>query len=672
MKKYLFWALLPLAMLGCSESTVTVKKTVEAIGYVRPQAPGATHWLSFRQFANPLVDCAPTTNSLVTECFQAGIYLEFKLPSSYTSCAGLSGADALGIFIWNCASTADGLFMRTSGRMPGKGLREFIDFTTLQWKPNYVVVSGQGAVFNSKTSFWYSDPIIPLTSSSTPVPLDVQYGVYIAASDLNTTGGFSIQASQVSVVSSPTATITYLGTGSNNCNQTTGLTGSPDIKSAFCAGTGANFPYFEAYMVASGGANRGINLVTAHFPQFFNSYMNGGGVYLRGIGGAKSDSLFISNGNLSLNGSNGSYLAKLRISVGGVSITNGSSANSFDAGVISNSPTAGISVNESLYNVFNRYTVLNSGTDGISVTGTFPEFNVFSMVTVVGSGSRGINAPTPGRAQLFNSVLVANSGSDGVAFNGPTGFGQLAVFASNGYGVNFGGSGSPAYRGHYLTSGTSPGDCNGTPSPCTAGTITVIDNLASAGLFKGKVLVDDPINTSDTNGGYTSYPSNPYTFDWVRFANSTIYTFDFHKAWGLDGSSFPNANQRGAWLSPNNGRIWDLALTAASPVFNVVQRGNAANDPIVANTPCPDWVKETGSYNRSGTAVLYLTNAFEITELGGNGDGLCSAGEACIAAPNFGAYQGEGNALAYRCDYDANPSPTIPGVKMYFYPVNGR
>ena len=68
----------------------------------------------------------------------------------------------------------------------------------------------------------------------------------------------------------------------------------------------------------------------------------------------------------------------------------------------------------------------------------------------------------------------------------------------------------------------------------------------------------------------------------------------------------------------------------------------------------------------------YLANALEISgpsQLGygpGNHDGLCESGEHCLYAPNFGAYQGEGDLGT--CELGGS---AVTGVTMYGYASNG-
>src|SRR5690606_24214014 len=75
-------------------------------------------------------------------------------------------------------------------------------------------------------------------------------------------------------------------------------------------------------------------------------------------------------------------------------------------------------------------------------------------------------------------------------------------------------------------------------------------------------------------------------------------------------------------------------------------------------------------------AQTWLKAATELFDDGiGDDDGLCESNEACLYAPNFGAYQGHGIAWGQTdfptCEFDANDGP-ITGVTMAGYPSNGR
>jgi hypothetical protein len=71
------------------------------------------------------------------------------------------------------------------------------------------------------------------------------------------------------------------------------------------------------------------------------------------------------------------------------------------------------------------------------------------------------------------------------------------------------------------------------------------------------------------------------------------------------------------------------------------------------------------------SAVTYVNHAIEMPGTGGNGNGLCEAGETCIYAPNAGAYIGHGtiDPTQNYCNYSAGAGPA--GITVYGYPSNG-
>ena len=70
--------------------------------------------------------------------------------------------------------------------------------------------------------------------------------------------------------------------------------------------------------------------------------------------------------------------------------------------------------------------------------------------------------------------------------------------------------------------------------------------------FVGKVTSDTK-NASDASGT-AAFPLDPAVFDWSHFDNA-------YRAWGLDGSAFPDQFQRGRWTA-GTGRIWDWSVSS--------------------------------------------------------------------------------------------------------------
>jgi hypothetical protein len=255
-----------------------------------------------------------------------------------------------------------------------------------------------------------------------------------------------------------------------------------------------------------------------------------------------------------------------------------------------------------------------------------------------------------------------------------------------------------------------------------------ITGKSIANAIVGKIGVADPVNTSEDSSGQATYAT---TLDWFGFAN-------WFRGWGkYSASAFPGTTHNNR-CSTGTCAIWDISLktqTAANTVvYNNSDSGSTIlNGSIAANVTCPTVLRgsrylstvpysyntdittggmSTGynGYATSDTTFTdtcsagetcvqrYLKNAIELIgaidrdpssptfgQWDGDGDGLCEAGESCLYAPNFGAYQGHsdgasayslvgtregaGNGSLASCTFEADSG--IPNVTMYFYPNNG-
>ncbi len=195
----------------------------------------------------------------------------------------------------------------------------------------------------------------------------------------------------------------------------------------------------------------------------------------------------------------------------------------------------------------------------------------------------------------------------------------------------------------------------------------------------------DASNPSDTEG-YADYSD---ITDWVNFDNMTRgWTF----AWSrLVDSYAPYLCGPGTGHTITDCAIVDLSLPASgsSRVRNTTGDGATQNDAFVSGSACPAEAggNETittwqgcsdAAYTNQATceaaaktwypAVTALKNAFEVLMDGvGDDDGYCESSEACLYAPNFGAYQGHGTPGT--CTFS---NGTITGVTLYGHPENGR
>ena len=163
-----------------------------------------------------------------------------------------------------------------------------------------------------------------------------------------------------------------------------------------------------------------------------------------------------------------------------------------------------------------------------------------------------------------------------------------------------------------------------------------------AGSFVAKADSDSE-NSSDF-GGTAAYTES---MDWANFEN------DF-RGWGMDGGTFPNADQRGRCDS-GTCRIWDWSMTVADTVVKDVLVLPAGNDII------------THTWSDSSTTT-FLRNSVEIGgDDIGNDNGLCESNETCLFTPNIGSYQGHGQLISAGSFTDG----TLVGITLLRYGNNG-
>lgn len=350
-----------------------------------------------------------------------------------------------------------------------------------------------------------------------------------------------------------------------------------------------------------------------------------------------------------------------------------------DATAINNSQTAFIQ--EGVDNTFTRITSIGSGT-GIWAPGGAGSRMTYAHLTLGNSTDYGIR----GLDGTLVNALAINNGSSGLYFDiaGVTGS-RVANVASayNGFeGITFGSDDAWIFSGNLLTFANSFRACgvySAAPIPglhhttCTQSgadgsndygahlsTAVLRSSRDPAASIVGKIDVDDSSNASDTLGlGVFAAIT-----DWLSFAYPL-------RGYALDGSAFPNADHQGQCVG-GSCRIWDFRLSSADSVLrNTIGDGLSQNAPFVAGAACPAAVHGNQAMTDDQTAPnTFLLAAFEIVQDSiGDDDGLCESNEACIYAPNFGAYQGEGDYLAAGSCTFANGA--VSGVTMYAYPVNG-
>ena len=351
----------------------------------------------------------------------------------------------------------------------------------------------------------------------------------------------------------------------------------------------------------------------------------------------------------------------------------------------------GILIDQGSGNVFVQLVLVNNAR---GLRSDRSSANVVAQVSMVNSHDEGLmlSGGAASSSNTFHQWLVANSTSGvllNVAASTNDTFSQLAV-VNNDNGINLAGFsntskftgnlvvGSNSNKNCALTGGTNPGlvdttctttgaDGSSSYPGSQASDAALRTGRSAASSFVGKVSAGDATNPFDDATGGAAFPASSSLVDWVRFDSP-------FRAWGVEGSTFPNADHRGPW-SAGAGRIWDVRLRASdTTLLNRSGDGATANPAFVTGAACP--VPAGGGVTATDLqtpAHTYLLNAVEIVDPAlpeysaiGNHNGLCETNEHCLYTPNFGAYQGLGTLGT--CAFTDG---TISGVTLYGHPTNG-
>jgi len=317
--------------------------------------------------------------------------------------------------------------------------------------------------------------------------------------------------------------------------------------------------------------------------------------------------------------------------------------------------------------------VLGANSSGDTFSTYDKDRNTYGFITAINSTANGIDF-FRGDYDTIHSVLTVNNG--GKAFEGDGNLTSTSgvkaaniLFTNNATGISM----ENSFKGNIFTGklvyGNNTTDCAGGTDFGISGSCgtegssdftTASSSATAASVFKGKVTTTDSSNQSNTDGS----ESESSITDWMSFSNP-------FRGWGKDGSAFPSSGNRGR-CSSGTCRIWDFRISSSdTTVLNKSKDGSNSNGTFIAGSTCPDAVHGDQSItDRRSTANTYLLNAMEIIgDFIGDDDGLCESNESCIYAPNWGAYQGEGDY--YSQDACTFQDGTISGVTVYAYPTNG-
>jgi len=342
----------------------------------------------------------------------------------------------------------------------------------------------------------------------------------------------------------------------------------------------------------------------------------------------------------------------------------------------SNRDGAGIIIESSNNNTVVDSTIVNNRLGGISLSNSPNNL----LVNTVGSNNYTSFYITNNSNKLtFLNLVATNNSRHGIYLNNVNeNYFSGILKVGNNVDTNCSVENAPASPGLIPTLCTDTGlDGSRAYAGQLSDAILEIDVTSSLS-FIGKVLFDDPANSSDINGGATVTQLD----DWLNFENS-------YRSWGLDGDSYPAINNKGPLPSCDNygntnqtatnetdclayggiwrtdGRIWDWSLALGDNGDN----GSPVLHEVLSLPSADDTITHTWSDTSSTT---FLKHAVEILgDAVGNDNGLCESNEACIFTPNIGAYQGEGELIPAGPIVDSI-SGGLTGVILYRYETNGH
>jgi parallel beta-helix repeat protein len=600
----------------------TASLTVAAIPLNPVSALFPTNGANWNDYVQGTVSAATDTACNAasdTACVHGG-ERRIVVATGMSSCAGLTASDDLGAFNWTCDGSTNPVRMVSTGLAVGKKLSDLVDFGTAGFKSNKVSVNLNSNLWGvTPSTAWWSNPVAVNNSAGS---LPTASTIYLVTAQPNPAYAYTLDADKVALAIQPDLALTGPGNGS----------------SVVASNNHNNFLWIEGAVNATGDSKavdlRYVNFSALRNVAAYNS--SGDGIYL-----ANSWHNTLSGITANNNGSNGVNLAT-------------SSGNALSGVNVSNNGSMGVYVNSTSNN--NLLSNVTASNNGYGVVLWSASNSTMSGITASNNGY-GVYVYSASNNTLSN-VTASNSTGYGVVLASSSNNTLSDVTSSNnGYGVVLATASNNRFTGLLnvgnnttncqVTGGTNPGlvttSCNNNGSSDAA----LTNGITLASSFVGKVSSDDAQNTSDASG-VADYSIVTPTFDWAHFDNA-------YRGWGIDGSAFPNTDQRGRWTT-GAGRVWDWSLAASDTVLRNVLALPTGNDTI------------TQTWSDASTTT-FLRHAVEISGDGiGNDNGLCESGETCVYTPNIGSYQGHGNLVSA----GTFSNGTLTGITLMTYATNGR
>lgn len=650
---------------------------------------------SLGAFGQADVACNAASANGHFSCIHGGEKRKIVL-SGVTSCANLNASDQLGAFDWTCDVSSGTATFYSAGLKEGVGLRELVLATGFRDNAVTVTDSSTGCpVFASTPATWWGNSFDSSTLGSNPADTDAEValttpGTIYTLSGSTSTSGININADRISVVTLEDATLRYSGRNTGNCWWGSGG-GEPfggGARTVICSGS-QNFIWIEAKTDGARAAGTDdaywpIFVVESRFARIHRSQArrstNTGANISLSRNVLVSDSQFSENVAHGLGVESTTYSTLLRVAAirngRGISLNNASDNNVLREVLVSNNSWNGLEIRADDSSgtlaqkdiTVSKLVSFGNGSAGIGISDFGVGSSQYTLIHITSAmNGTGYGDYSDGRTVAAN--LLASNNSDAIYLSGLTDAKIHDVaYANQDDGFIIYSTSNLQVRGAVLHGSTTWGACQideGTTSgleindSCQYGSpaVSATTGLGLSSSFVGPVASDSANNSPLPTDAYANVT------DWLNFEN-------LYRGWGqwVNGATFAtDATLRGHCTSGEDCRIYDLRLhqndTVVREYFGTFNHG----DPCPASVDGADPAMILTDYQTAPSE--FLKHAFEVVgDHRGDEDGLCEDNEDCIFAPNFGAYQGEGDYRQTECNFNDG---TISGVRMFRYPVNG-
>ena len=678
------------------------------ISDVGPLSTAGANWNDYVSAADTSSPC-PESATSYKDCLHGGERLTATVMGA-ADCTNIQATDELGAFSWSCSAEGGGVTITSTGLLSGKKLSDLLDFDQAAWRPNSVTVTDGVGTASTTSEVWWTNPIAEDDDGGA---LNDSGTIYIVTTDV--AASYSFEADKTALVVKPGSSLL-------------GLDGGGTVVSAL----NRKNVWFEGFIDAAGDS-LGVSLANVDFSRLQGVTVDGAdaGAEMDGIeltacqGNVLHEVTGSNNGRYGIHATDSTNNLFSDVTVDGnvrwAFYLETSAANDVTGLLTSNNSNWGIfadqspntklvniisanntnwgvfvdkSPNSVLYNVrsYNNenYGIYVSESDNSIAVNLLSANQRNYGIRFIGQNYAVLNATSANNDNdgfyfetsnsVFANPLAVNNDRHGISFAAFSGLGSNtivnAVLAHNIDSGVFVGSDSNSFTGVLYVGDNGVTDCDIDPTATDPGlvnttcanqgssdaTLTTGIDLTSA--FVGKVTSDDEINGDDQDG---TRPYDAPITDWASFENEM-------RAWGIDGSAFPDDDHDTDCTTGDLCRIWDWSLASSdAAVRDVLPMPDSADTHVhtwsaTTESDCAAIVGAT--WSGGSCTSRFVLNASEVMGDGnGNDNGLCESDEDCLFTPNIGRYQGHGALVETGTTINGGD---VQNVVLLEHPTNGR